>query len=275
MVAMSNLIVVTGASGKTGRRVTDRLIAAGHEVRAVGRTSTPRHDWADPTTWPAVLAPDAAGHAPAAVYLAYAPDAGFPGADAVLGAFARAAADAGVGRLVLLTGRGEEGALRSEEAVVAAGLPTVIVRSAFFAQGFTEDLLAEGVAAGRAPAARGVDGRAVRRPRGPRRRGRGGPRRDPGTRRARADRARRRCASTRSPRCCPAWPGAPVAYEPVSSEEFRADLLGMGLPDDDAAGIAGLFTELFDGRNVHPTDGVRRALGREPRGFADVMAGAR
>jgi hypothetical protein len=27
--------------------------------------------------------------------------------------------------------------------------------------------------------------------------------------------------------------------------------------------------EVLDGRNAHPTDGVRRALGREPKGFSD------
>ncbi|MFC5063023.1 NmrA family transcriptional regulator [Actinomycetospora atypica] len=270
---MSTLIVVTGASGKTGRRVTARLAAAEVPVRGVGRTSTPPLDWADPTTWPAVLAPDADGHPPAAAYLAYAPDAGFPGADAVLGAFARAAADAGMGRLVLLTGRGEAGALRSEEAVVAAGLPTVIVRSAFFAQGFTEDLLAEGVGAGvlRLPAGEvpepfvdledladvavaGLVGTL-----------------EPGVHELTGPDALRfdEVAAVLSRET-----GREIVYEPVSADEFRADLRGMGLPDDDAAGLAGLFAELFDGRNVHPTDGVRRALGREPRGFADVMAGA-
>jgi hypothetical protein len=35
--------------------------------------------------------------------------------------------------------------------------------------------------------------------------------------------------------------------------------------------ITGLFTELFDGRNEKPSDGVRAALGREPRSFADTM----
>jgi hypothetical protein len=30
-----------------------------------------------------------------------------------------------------------------------------------------------------------------------------------------------------------------------------------------------LFGEVLDGRNAHLTDGVRRALGREPRDFAD------
>ena len=30
-----------------------------------------------------------------------------------------------------------------------------------------------------------------------------------------------------------------------------------------------LFSEVTDGRNANTTDGVRRALGREPRDFAD------
>ncbi|MDL5158446.1 NmrA family transcriptional regulator [Actinomycetospora termitidis] len=267
------LIVVTGATGKTGRRIVHRLHTAGSEVRAVGRTSAPRHDWADPATWPAVLAPDAEGRPPAAVYLAYAPDAGFPGADAVLGAFAGAAADAGVGRLVLLTGRGESGAVRSEEAVAAAGLPTVVVRAAFFAQGFTEDLFAESVAAGilRVPAGdvpepfvdledladvatAGLLGdltTGVHELTGPEALTFG---------EVAAELTR--------------LTGGEVVYEPVTPEEFHADLVGVGLPDEDAAGITGLFAELFDGRNVRPTDGVAQALGRPARPFATALAAA-
>jgi len=30
-----------------------------------------------------------------------------------------------------------------------------------------------------------------------------------------------------------------------------------------------LFTTVLDGRNAHLTDGVQRALGREPRDFGD------
>jgi hypothetical protein len=30
-----------------------------------------------------------------------------------------------------------------------------------------------------------------------------------------------------------------------------------------------LFTEVLDGRNAYLTDGVQRALGRDPRDFAD------
>jgi hypothetical protein len=35
-----------------------------------------------------------------------------------------------------------------------------------------------------------------------------------------------------------------------------------------------LFTEVLDGRNAHLTDGVRRALGRQPRDFSDYARDA-
>jgi hypothetical protein len=33
--------------------------------------------------------------------------------------------------------------------------------------------------------------------------------------------------------------------------------------------LAYVFSEVLDGRNAHLSDGVQRALGREPRDFAD------
>ena len=41
------------------------------------------------------------------------------------------------------------------------------------------------------------------------------------------------------------------------------------MPDDEAALVAWLFTEVLDGRNAEPQDGVRRALGRAPRDFGE------
>jgi hypothetical protein len=35
-----------------------------------------------------------------------------------------------------------------------------------------------------------------------------------------------------------------------------------------------LFTEVLDGRNAHVTDGVRRALGRDPRDFSEFARDA-
>jgi hypothetical protein len=46
------------------------------------------------------------------------------------------------------------------------------------------------------------------------------------------------------------------------------------MPAEVAAGLAALFAEVLDGRNAHVADGVRRALGREPRDFADYARSA-
>ena len=44
-----------------------------------------------------------------------------------------------------------------------------------------------------------------------------------------------------------------------------------GMPLQEAHSLAELFTEVLDGHNAHQSDGVRRALGREPRGFGDYV----
>jgi hypothetical protein len=55
------------------------------------------------------------------VYVAYAPDLAFPGVAEAVGAFADLAVASGARRLVLLSGRGEEGAQRGEQAVRDSG----------------------------------------------------------------------------------------------------------------------------------------------------------
>ena len=66
--------LVIGASGKTGRRVADRLTAAGCPVRGASRSAETRLDWEHEATW----APALAGIE--AVYITYYPDLAFPGA---------------------------------------------------------------------------------------------------------------------------------------------------------------------------------------------------
>ena len=68
------IILVLGATGKTGRRVSTRLVTAGHAVRAGSRSAVPRFDWEDPGTWPTAVA------GVATIYLTYQPDLAFPGA---------------------------------------------------------------------------------------------------------------------------------------------------------------------------------------------------
>src|SRR5690606_25457158 len=100
-------VTVLGATGKTGRRVADRLEALGVQVRRASRSAELRFDWADESTWPAVL------NGADAVYVAYAPDLAIDGAPETVTRLAVAARDAGVRRLVLLSGRGEAEAQRA------------------------------------------------------------------------------------------------------------------------------------------------------------------
>jgi hypothetical protein len=58
---------------------------------------------------------------------------------------------------------------------------------------------------------------------------------------------------------------------PVTGDEFASILRAEGLPDDVAAGITDLFTQVLDGRGAYLSDGVQQALGRPPRDFADYV----
>ncbi|HEX2143014.1 MAG TPA: NAD-dependent epimerase/dehydratase family protein [Glycomyces sp.] len=89
----NEIILVTGATGKVGTRLTARLREAGHDVRAVSRRTDIPFDWQDDTTWAAAL------DGVAAVYL-IAPDEPFP-ADAFVAAATKASA-----------GNGSSGAMR-------------------------------------------------------------------------------------------------------------------------------------------------------------------
>ncbi len=68
--------------------------------------------------------------------------------------------------------------------------------------------------------------------------------------------------------------GRPIRYVPVSIERWAAELEQAGVPADVVAQPRYLFTEVLDGRNAYLTDGVRRALGREPRDFAEYVRDA-
>ncbi|MBV1860263.1 MAG: ergot alkaloid biosynthesis protein, partial [Nannocystaceae bacterium] len=52
---MTGPVLVTGATGKTGRRVCEHLEAAGHAVRRGSRSGPVHFDWFDTTTHPVVV----------------------------------------------------------------------------------------------------------------------------------------------------------------------------------------------------------------------------
>lgn len=137
-----NTTLVVGGTGKTGRRVAERLRARGLPIRIATPFGEPPFDWDDQATWAPAL------ENVASVYVTYAPDLAFPGAAAAVGSFADLAVAGGARRLVLLSGWGEEGALRSEQAVRDSGADWTIVRSSFMAQNFNEGSFLEPLLAG-------------------------------------------------------------------------------------------------------------------------------
>src|SRR4051812_34238204 len=135
-------ILITGGTGKTGRRVARALEQRGATVRVGSRSGTPRFDWEDRATWAPAL--DGACGA----YIAFHPDLAVPGAADIVAAFARQARTQGVERIVLLSGRGEEEAQRAEQAVRAVAPGATILRASWFAQNFSESFLLDDVLAG-------------------------------------------------------------------------------------------------------------------------------
>ena len=254
--------LVIGASGKTGRRVTDRLIAQGRRVRPVSRSTEPGFDWQDERTWaPALDGVDAA-------YITYFPDLALPGAAETVDAFARLAVERGVRRLVLLSGRGEEGAQRAERYLQNCGAEWTIVRCAFFNQNFDENF-ADSVRHGVLGMPAGdtaepfVDADDIA---------------DVVVAALSDDRHIGELYELTGPRLLTlaeaadelgAAIGREVRYLPLTAEEFGAKLGAHGMPEADATLLAELLTEVLDGRSSHLGDGVERALGRPARDFAD------
>jgi uncharacterized protein YbjT (DUF2867 family) len=138
----TNTILVIGSTGKTGKRVVNQLEKRGIPVRHGSRSADIPFDWDNPQTWAAALA------GVDKVYLTYYPDLAVPGSVDAVSTLMQLAKDAGVSRMVLLSGRNEAEAEKAERVVMASGLEWTIVRCAFFAQNFNEGAWLDEVLAG-------------------------------------------------------------------------------------------------------------------------------
>jgi len=258
----SKPILVIGGTGKTGRRVAQRLQAKGTAVRIGSRNATPSFDWENPTTWAEVL------QNVKAAYISYYPDLAVPQAPEAIRAFCQLAIKSGVEHLVLLSGRGEEEAERCEEIVKNSGAAWTILRSSWFSQNFSEGFIRDFVVAGHIALPAG----AVREPfvdaddiadvavaalTEPGHAGQlyelTGPRLISFT-----DAANEIAKAT----------GQPVQYTQIPQQAFIGALTEQHIPTEAIGLLDYLFATVLDGRNEKLTDGVQRALGREPRDFS-------
>jgi uncharacterized protein YbjT (DUF2867 family) len=255
--------LVIGATGKTGRRVAERLQARGAAVRAASRSSEIPFDWHEPATWEPAL------RGASAAYISYYPDLAAPGAADAIGELAELAVRIGVRRLVLLSGRGEDEAQRAERALQESGADWTIARCSWFAQNFSEGAFAESIAAGELALPVDsigepfVDVEDIA---------------DVAVAALTEDGHSRQLYELTGPRLLTfadavgtiaAASGREVRFVRIGLEDFAAEVAELGVPEDEVALLRFLFTEVLDGRNEYVTDGVQRALGREPTDFRE------
>ncbi|WP_405570444.1 NAD(P)H-binding protein [Streptomyces phaeochromogenes] len=256
-------VLVTGASGKTGRQVAESAKAAGFDVRAASRSSEVRFDWYDSSTWAEAL------RGADAAYLAYTPDIGAPGAAENIAALARLAQELGVRRLVMLSARGERQAEPAERALRESGAEWTVVQADWFFQNFSEGLLLEGVQSGEFVFPAGevkvpfVDTRDLA---------------DVVVKALTDSSYAGRTLEITGARLLSfreamaeitAAAGREIRYVPVPTKEYGAILAGFGLPPEEVAFMEEVFDGLLDGGNAQSTETVRQVLGRAPRDFTD------
>ncbi|SLN45978.1 NAD(P)H azoreductase [Roseivivax jejudonensis] len=262
-------ILVIGATGKTGRRVADRLQAAGVSVRRGARHSDTPFDWDAPETWAPAL------RGARAAYVTYFPDLAFPGAVEKLESLCETARDVEIEHLVLLSGRGEHHARMGEEVVRASGIDFTLVRSAWFAQNFSEGYLRDPLLSGVLPMPGGdiaepiIDIEDIA---------------DVAVAALTEEDHRGQLYEVTGPRpmtfadmaaALSQAMGREIRHVPISFEDFHEAIARSG-GDFVADVFTAIARETLDGRNAHTSDGVQRALGRPPRDFADfALAAAR
>lgn len=249
--------LILGGTGKTGRRVAQRVRNARIASRAGG------FDLGDPATW--ALA------GVTAVYLVE-PDL----QAARLPRFVDHAVAAGVSRLVLLSAprAGEEGhpLHAAEQAVRGSGVGWTILRPQWFAQNFSEGPWAPGIRDGvlSLPAGDGaapfVDAEDIA---------------DVAAAALTGDRHHGEVYDLTGPRAVgfgeavdviARAAGRKIEYVDVEPEAFIERQLSFGVPSPVARLLTGLLADLREGRGADLGDGVERALGRPPRTFERFVA---
>jgi uncharacterized protein YbjT (DUF2867 family) len=256
------MILVLGGTGKTGRRVTQRLRDTSHQLRVATRTTG--FDLDDPATWEL--------DGVTAAYLIE------PSARPTrLPRLVDAAVEAGVRRLVLMTAPGVENNENhplwpAEQAVRTSGLEWTIVRPTWFAQNFSEAFFLPGIRAGELVLPTGdgkttfVDAEDIA---------------DVATAALTEDGHNGQAYGLTGARAysfgevvdlISAATGRTIRHVDISPDDYTAAQIADGVPVDTARQLTGLYVSIREGRATETLDGVRRALGRQPRAFEDYVS---
>ncbi len=263
---MKRNILVLGGTGKTGRRIVERLNKLGHNVRVGSRRESPSFDWDQPAGWPVVL------EGIESVYITYQPDLAVPGAKEAVEAFTKVAKEKGVQKLVLLSGKGEVEAERCEQIVLNSGINSTIIRASWFNQNFSESFFLPPIQAGVVAlpmahlGAPYVDANDLA---------------DVAVKLLLSDDHQGEIYELTGPRL---WnfeqitsaiakaTGRDLKFIPISLPEFVAALKEQGVPGDVVWLMEYLFTEVLDNpNNQMVTNDIEKLLGRPPVDFLQYV----
>lgn len=264
---MKDKILVIGGTGKTGRRVLDRLSKSGHNLRIAGRKTNPVFDWENPDTYDAALKDmDRA-------YIVYYPDLAVPGARQAISTLTGKALKAGLDKVVLLSGKGEAEAEACEEIVANSGLNYTLVRASWFNQNFSEGAFLNAVISGKValPMSEAeipfVDADDIA---------------EVVAKVLLDDAYNGETITVTGPRkmtfrevveTMAAALGKEIHYQPISIEEFKDGMKADGLPDTYVWLFSYLFEEVLGNPdNQEVSHDVEKVLGREATDFRDYVA---
>lgn len=254
--------LVLGGTGKTGRRLVERLTRRHIPVRLGSRSAGLPFDWDQPSTWGPVFQDVEAAYI-------YVPDLVVADPTGAIAGLVDIALAAGTRRLVLLSGRGEENAQACEKILIDSGADWTVLRASFFNQNFSESYLLDSVLAGEVMLPAGDVGEpfsdtddiadvaatvltedghagAIYELTGP-----------------------RPLTFAEATASIAEATGRDIAYTRIPPEDFAAGLAADGVPQDIVDFLVDLFGTVLDGRNAAVGDGVERVLGRPARDFAD------
>lgn len=257
--------LIIGKTAKTGLRVEKRLQAVGYATRGVSRSSSPTFDWEDQSTWRKAM------QGTESAYVTFYPDLAIPTAEQTIRDFIAVAKEVGLRHIVLLSGRGEEGAERAEAVLANSGLDWNVVRASWFMQNFSEGFMIDGILGGNVMLPAGdiaepfidIDDIA-----------------EVAVAALTRSELRNRLFEVSGPRAMTFAQcveeisqavGYPVLYTRIPMDDFNGALRAQGMPEEMLWLMNELFNVVLDGRNAQPANGVEEAVGRPATDFATYL----
>jgi uncharacterized protein YbjT (DUF2867 family) len=255
-------ILILGATGKTGRRVVERLKKITNvETRLGSRNEKIPFDWENPESWAGVIKDIDS------VYITFQPDLAIPSAEDTIRRFTKFATQNGVQKMVLLSGRGEKEAQICEEIVKATAKHWTIVRASWFNQNFSESFFLEPILSGVVALPRAetlepfTDADDIA---------------DVVVESLLHDIHNGKTYELTGPQLLTFEQAVAeiakatnrnITFQSLTLEEYNQMLQEYQLPEDYIWLVNYLFEQVLDGRNSHITNDIEKILGRKPKDF--------